>query len=57
MNGWLIFGLVILALIVILLAINAKDLGRYLRINGMSSGETRVSAKKASERRISRGGA
>lgn len=35
MNGWWIVGIVVLAIIVIGLAVNAKDIKRYMRIRSM----------------------
>lgn len=35
MNGWQIFGLVVAAVIVFGVAVNAHDIARYLRIRSM----------------------
>ncbi len=35
MNGWEVFGIVVLAIILVLLAMNAKDLARYIKISNM----------------------
>jgi hypothetical protein len=35
MNGWAIFGLVVLGVIVLGVAVNAHDIARYLRIRSM----------------------
>lgn len=35
MSGWEIFGIIVLALIVLFLLLNAKDIARYLRIRSM----------------------
>jgi hypothetical protein len=35
MNGWTIFALIVLAIIVLLGAFNARDLYRYIKISSM----------------------
>jgi hypothetical protein len=35
MNGWQIFGWVVLAIVVLLVLLNIKDLLRYIRIRSM----------------------
>ena len=35
MNGWQVFGIVVLVIVVLLVLMNLKDLFRYLKISSM----------------------